>query len=47
MNQKKIEQAALEAIRRYQITTGHDDLPQLIAKAVAAAIAEYDHQKNA
>lgn len=47
MDQKKIEQAALEAIRRYQITSGRDDLPQIVAKAVAAALAEYDRQKNA
>lgn len=47
MDPKKIEQAALEAMRRYRMATGSDDLPHLIAKAVAAAIAEYDRQKNA
>lgn len=47
MDEKKIEQAALEAMYQYRMTTGSDDLSKLIVKAVSAAIAEYDRQKNA
>lgn len=42
----KIERAAKEAIRRARITSGKDDIQRDIAKAVAAAIAEYDKQKS-
>lgn len=46
MDTSKIEQAAKEAAIRFQRMTGSDDLVKIIAKAVAAAIAEYDHQKS-
>lgn len=45
MDTSKIEQAAKEAAIRFQRSTGSDDLVKIIAKAVAAAIAEYDRQK--
>lgn len=46
MDTSKIEQAAKEAAIRFQRSNGSDDLVKIIAKAVAAAIAEYDHQKS-
>lgn len=46
MDVSKIEQAAKDAAIRFQRSTGSDDLVKIIAKAVAAAIAEYDHQKT-
>lgn len=42
----KIEQAAKEAMRRARIVSGVDDIHRDIAKAIAAAIAEYDKQKS-
>lgn len=46
MDVSKIEQAAKDAASRFQRSTGTDDLVKIIAKAVAAAIAEYDRQKT-
>lgn len=46
MDTSKIEQAAKDAAIRFQRTTGSDDMVKIIAKAVAAAIAEYDRQKS-
>ena len=46
MDVSKIEQAAKDAAIRFQRSTGSDDLVKIITKAVAAAIAEYDHQKT-
>lgn len=43
---KKIEQAAKEAMRNARLTTGVEDIHSDIAKAIAAAIAEYDKQKS-
>lgn len=46
MDIKAIELAAKEAMRKTRITTGIDDIHRDIAKAIAAAVAEYDKQKN-
>lgn len=46
MDEKKIERAALEAMDRNKRANSPVTLENQIAKAVAAAIAEYDKQKS-
>lgn len=46
MDVKAIEQAAKEAMRNARLVSGKDDIYRDIAKAIAAAIAEYDKQKS-
>lgn len=46
VDEKKIERAAMEAIRRAQISSGTENFYRDVAKAIAAAIAEYDRQKS-
>lgn len=46
MDERKIERAAIEAIRNAQMTSGTENIYRDIAKAIAAAIAEYDRQKS-
>lgn len=45
MDVKAIERAAKEAMRNARITTGAEDIHRDIAKAIAAAVAEYDRQR--
>lgn len=47
MDERKVEQAALDAITRYRRMHGTSTTAEEIAKAIAAAIAEYDRQKAA
>ena len=46
MDEAKIERAAMEAIRRAQISSGTENFYRDVAKAIAAAIAEYDRPKS-
>lgn len=46
MDERKIEQAALDTITRYRRMRGTSTTAEDIAKAIAAAIAEYDRQKS-
>lgn len=46
MDSAKIEKAALHAIDKHRKQTGNKNLEIEIAKAIAAAIAEYDKQKS-
>lgn len=46
MDYKRIELAAKEAMYKAQMSAGTDDIQRDIAKAIAAAIAEYDKQKS-
>lgn len=42
----KIELAAKEAMRRARLSSGVENIERDIAKAIAAAIEEYDRQKS-
>lgn len=46
MDTKKIELVAKEAMRRERIRTGESNIQVEIAKAIAAALEEYDKQKS-
>lgn len=46
MDYGKIEHAAKEAMQREAARTGNADICRDVAKAIAAAIAEYDKQKS-
>lgn len=46
MDYAKIERAAKIAMDRERKRTGQDDIVRDVAKAIAAAIAEYDRQKS-
>lgn len=46
MDFKKIESEAMHAIDRYRKQTGNKNMDIEIAKAIVAAIAEYDKQKS-
>lgn len=46
MDYVKIERAAKIAMDRERKRTGEDDIVRDVAKAIAAAIAEYDRQKS-
>ena len=46
MDYAQIERAAKIAMDRERKRTGEDDIVRDVAKAIAAAIAEYDRQKS-
>ena len=46
MDVQAIERAAMEAIRRVRLSSGTEDVYRDVAKAIAAAIAEYNRQKS-
>ena len=46
MDYAQIERAAKIAMDRERKRTGEDDIDRDVAKAIAAAIAEYDRQKS-
>ena len=46
MDYAKIERAAKDAMVKASIVNGSSDIVRDVAKAIAAAIAEYDRQKS-